>query len=63
MKRAQFFLTVGGVYAAKVQVKEKMIRTRLLEKKVSTETQLKLFEPQNSLLTGEDVYQTLTGNM
>lgn len=63
MKRAAFFLTVRGVYAAKVQVKEKIIRTKLIEKKVSTDVQLKLFEPYGGLSTGEDVYKTLTGNI
>jgi|ERR1035437_9640167 putative DNA modification/repair radical SAM protein len=53
LKRARYFLTVGGVYAAGVPVKDKIIRTKLLEKKSLSDMQLKLFEPQAGFLTKE----------
>ena len=63
MKRAQYFLTVNGIYAAQGTVREKTIRAKLLEKPAPA-TQLNLFDiKQPGLLTGEDVYQTLTGNI
>lgn len=63
MKRAQYFLTVSGAYAAKIRTGEKLIRSRLLEKSTRTDTQLKLFEPPPAFMTGEDVVKTLTGSL
>jgi predicted DNA-binding helix-hairpin-helix protein len=65
MKRAGFFLTVKGKYAGKSAMREGIIRSGLLEKVEASHTQLKLFEPVKAaqLMTGEDVYKTVTGEL
>lgn len=63
MKRAKYFLTVKGKYAAEAALKEKMIRFKMLERPKKTYDQLDLFARQPLPVAAEDAAKALTGEL
>ncbi len=63
MKRAKYFLTVSGKYAAEAVMKEKMIRYKMLEKPKKNYEQLNLFAGQQALNAVEDAHKAITGEL
>jgi putative DNA modification/repair radical SAM protein len=63
MKRAKYFLTVKGRYAAETVMKEKYIRAKFLEKPKKVYDQMSLFGEQPMLSVAEDAAKALTGEL